>query len=66
MQLTERAWQIVQRANEEARALGDDYIGSDHILLAMLREGHGAGANVLDDLGVSYDRVFERLVADVS
>jgi ATP-dependent Clp protease ATP-binding subunit ClpA len=63
MELTDRAWLIVQKAQEEARALGDKYVGSDHLLLAMLRDGDGAGAYVLDDLGVSYDTVFERLVA---
>jgi ATP-dependent Clp protease ATP-binding subunit ClpC len=63
MELTDRAWHIVQRAQEEARALGDSYIGTDHVLLAMLRDGEGAGAYVLNDLGVSYDVVFERLVA---
>ena len=54
---------IVQKAQEEARALGDRYIGTDHVLLAMLRDGEGAGAYVLEDLGVNYDTVFERLVA---
>ena len=62
MELTDRAWLIVQKAQEEARALGDRYIGTDHVLLAMLRDGEGAGAYVLEDLGVSYDTVFERLV----
>lgn len=62
MDLTERAWLIVQKAQEEAQALGDDYVGTDHMLLAILRDGEGAGAYVLDDLGVRYDTVFERLV----
>lgn len=63
MELTERAWLIVQKAQEEARALGDNYVGTDHVLLAMLRDGEGAGAYVLDNMGVDYDQVFERLVA---
>lgn len=63
MELTERAWLIVQKAQEEARALGDSYVGTDHVLLAMLRDGEGAGAYVLDTMGVEYDAVFERLVA---
>lgn len=62
MELTDRAWLILQKSQEEARALGDNYVGSDHILLAMLRDGEGAAAYVLDDLGVNYDVVFERLV----
>lgn len=62
MELTDRAWLIVQKAQEEARALGDSYVGSDHMLLAMLRDGDGAAAFVLDDLGVTYDVIFERLI----
>ncbi len=54
---------IIQRAQEEAQALGDRYVGTDHVLLAMLRDGEGAGAYVLGDMGVTYDVVFERLVA---
>lgn len=53
---------IVQKAQEEARALGDRYVGTDHLLLAMLRDGESAGAWVLDDLHVSYDDVFDRMV----
>lgn len=63
MELTDRAWLIVQKAQEEARALGDRYIGTDHVLLAMLRDGEGAGAYVLGDMGVTYDTVFERMLA---
>jgi ATP-dependent Clp protease ATP-binding subunit ClpC len=62
MELTDRAWMIVQKAQEEARALGDRYVGTDHLLLAMLRDGESAGAWVLDDLQVSYDDVFDRMV----
>lgn len=63
MELTDRAWMIVQKAQEEARVLGDRFVGSDHVLLAMLRDGEGAGAYVLNELGVDYDTVFERLIA---
>ncbi len=63
MELTDRAWMIIQRAQDEAAALGDRYVGTDHVLLAMLRDGEGAGAYVLGDMGVTYDVVFERLVA---
>jgi ATP-dependent Clp protease ATP-binding subunit ClpA len=66
MELTDRAWLIVQKAQEEARAMGDRHVGSDHLLLAMLRDRDGAGAYVLDDLGITYDTVFERMVASSS
>ena len=62
MELTDRAWLIVQKAHEEARALGDRYVGTDHLLLAMLRDGESAGAWMLDDLKVTYDEVFDRMV----
>ena len=55
--LTRRAWDVVLRAQEEARALGDAAVGTDHVLLAMLGDGRGAGAWLLDELGVDYDRV---------
>lgn len=64
MELTDRAWLVVQNAREEASDLGDDWVGSDHILLSMLRDGNGAAAYVLQDLGISYDEVLERLVSN--
>ena len=61
MDLTDRAWHVVQQAREEALRLGDEHIGTDHILLAMLRDADGAAASVLGDLGVAYDDVYERI-----
>jgi len=61
MDLTDRAWHVVQQAREEALRLGDEHIGTDHVLLAMLRDGEGAGAYVLKDFDVDYDGVFARL-----
>ena len=66
MDLTERAWQVVRQAREEARRLGDEHIGTDHMLLAMLRDADGAAAYVLTDYGVDYDGVFARLAGDAS
>jgi len=48
---TERARQVVVLAQDEARALKHDYIGTEHILLGLLREG-GLATNVLESLGV--------------
>ncbi len=50
---TERARQVVVLAQEEARALRHNYIGTEHILLGLLREEAGVGAAVLQSLGVS-------------
>ena len=49
---TKRAKQVLQIASEEARAFNHPYIGTEHILLGLIREGEGVAARVLDDLGV--------------
>lgn len=64
MDLTERAWQVVRQAREEARRLGDEHIGTDHLLLAMLRDADGAAAFVLSDYDVTYDGLYARLAGD--
>jgi ATP-dependent Clp protease ATP-binding subunit ClpA len=54
---TDQARRVVVLAQEEARMLGHGYIGTEHILLGLAREGEGVGVQVLDRLGVSTDRV---------
>jgi ATP-dependent Clp protease ATP-binding subunit ClpC len=49
---TKRAKQVLQLANEEARSFNHPYVGTEHILLGLIREGEGVAARVLDDLGV--------------
>jgi ATP-dependent Clp protease ATP-binding subunit ClpC len=49
---TKRAKQVLQIATEEARTFNHPYIGTEHILLGLIREGEGVAARVLDDLGV--------------
>jgi hypothetical protein len=49
------AKKVVQLAVREALLLGHDFVGTEHLLLAILTEGEGTGATVLADLGVSYD-----------
>jgi ATP-dependent Clp protease ATP-binding subunit ClpC len=49
---TKRAKQVLHIATEEARAFNHPYIGTEHILLGLIREGEGVAARVLDDLGV--------------
>ena len=50
---TDRARRVVVEAQNEARALGHDYIGTEHLLLGLIREGHGLGVKALESLGVS-------------
>ncbi|MFM2033038.1 MAG: hypothetical protein RLZZ297_1803, partial [Chloroflexota bacterium] len=49
---TKRAKQVLQYATEEAKTLNHSYIGTEHILLGLIREGEGVAARVLEDLGV--------------
>ncbi len=52
---TERARRVLQLAQEEAKRLGHDYLGTEHILLALVREGEGVAAEVLNNLGVNLE-----------
>jgi ATP-dependent Clp protease ATP-binding subunit ClpC len=54
---TDRARQIVVLAQAEARMLGHDYIGTEHILLGLIREGEGMGAKALESLSISLGAV---------
>ena len=53
--LTPRAKKVIELAIDEARQLGHNYIGTEHILLGLLREGEGVAAGVMESLGVSLD-----------
>jgi ATP-dependent Clp protease ATP-binding subunit ClpC len=52
---TERARRVVVLAQEEARMLDHDYVGTEHILLGLLHEGEGVAARALESLGISLD-----------
>ncbi len=54
--LTPRAKRVIELAIDEARQLGHSYIGTEHLLLGLLREGEGVAAGVLDSLGVNLER----------
>ncbi len=62
---TERARQVVVLAQEEARTLKHNYIGTEHILLGLLREEEGVAARALRSLGVTVERARDRVVAIV-
>lgn len=62
---TERARKVVILAKEEARRFNHDYIGTEHILLGLIREGEGVAAAVLQKLGLSLENIrleIEKLV----
>jgi ATP-dependent Clp protease ATP-binding subunit ClpC len=58
---TDRARRVVVRAQEEARALNHDFIGTEHILLGLIDEGQGVAAKALESLGVSMEAVRQRV-----
>jgi ornithine carbamoyltransferase len=51
MQLTPRAKRVIDLAYDEARSLQNDFIGTEHLLLGLIREAEGLGGRVLDELG---------------
>lgn len=62
---TERARKVVILAKEEARRFNHDYIGTEHILLGLIREGEGVAAAVLKKIGISLENMrleIEKLV----
>ena len=55
--LTPRAKKVIELAVDEARRLNHSYIGTEHVLLGLVREGEGIAAGVLESLGVNLERV---------
>jgi Clp amino terminal domain, pathogenicity island component/UvrB/uvrC motif len=58
---TERARRVVVLAQEEARMLNHDYIGTEHILLGLVHEGEGVAAKALESLGISLEAVRQQV-----
>src|SRR6266852_4252087 len=54
---TERARQVVVLAQDEARLLGHDHVGTEHLLLGLVREEEGVAARTLQSLGVELSKV---------
>ncbi len=55
--LTPRAKRVIELAVDEARRLNHSYIGTEHLLIGLLREGEGVAAGVLESLGVTLEKV---------
>ena len=55
--LTPRAKKVIEVAVDEARRLNHQYIGTEHLLIGLMREGEGVAAGVLESLGVTLDKV---------
>ena len=54
---TDRARKVMALANQEAQRFNHEYIGTEHILLGLVKEGSGVGANVLKNLDVDLRKV---------
>jgi len=64
--LTPRAKRVIELAIDEARGLEHNYIGTEHLLLGLVREGEGIAAGVLESLGVRLDSVRHDVVRAVT
>lgn len=60
--LTPRAKKVIELAVDEARSLNHDYIGTEHLLLGLLREGQGIAAGVLESFGLDLQLVRARVL----
>ncbi|GBD20761.1 Negative regulator of genetic competence ClpC/MecB [bacterium HR28] len=60
--LTPRARKVIEYAVDEARRLGHHYIGTEHLLLGLVREGEGIAAGVLESLGVNLEKVRQQVL----
>jgi len=63
MQLTPRAKRVIDLAYDEARQLNNNYIGTEHLLLGLIREGEGLAGRVLAKLGVDLERTRREVMA---
>ncbi len=64
--LTPRAKKVIELAVDEARRLNHHYIGTEHLLLGLVREGEGVAAGVLESLGVNLEKVRAQVMQVVS
>jgi ATP-dependent Clp protease ATP-binding subunit ClpC len=60
--LTPRAKKVIELAVDEARSLNHHFIGTEHLLLGLLREGQGVGAGVLESFGLNLQQVREKVI----
>ncbi|WP_142506136.1 ATP-dependent Clp protease ATP-binding subunit [Melghirimyces algeriensis] len=59
---TPRAKKVIELSMDEARKLGHTYVGTEHILLGLIREGEGVAARVLNNLGVSLNKARQQVM----
>ena len=62
--LTPRAKKVIELAVEESRLLNHHYVGTEHLLLGLIREGEGIGAGVLESFGLNLQDVRAKIIAE--
>ena len=65
MGYTPRTKTVLELSVDEARTLGHNYIGTEHLLLALIREGEGIAAQILVGMGLNFDNVRNEIVASL-
>jgi ATP-dependent Clp protease ATP-binding subunit ClpC len=63
---TPRAKRVLELSLEEARLLSHNYIGTEHLVLGLIREGEGVGAKVLDNLGIKLSTLRNQILKELS
>src|SRR5207245_4360442 len=58
---TDRARKVMQLANQEAQRFNQEYIGTEHILLGVIKEGSGVAAHVLKNLDIDLNRIRQQI-----
>src|SRR6185503_15986399 len=63
--LSPRTKRVIELAIDEARKLGHSHVGTEHLLLGIVREGGSIGAGVLQDFGLALEKVREQVIATI-
>ena len=63
---TPRTKRIMELSFYEARNLGHNYVGTEHLLLALMREGEGVAARILKDAGIDLQKVREQIIEKIN
>jgi ATP-dependent Clp protease ATP-binding subunit ClpC len=63
---TPRAKRVIELSKDEARKLGDKHIGTEHLLLAIIREGEGVASRVLENLAVDLQKLRQEVLRRIN
>jgi len=61
--LTPRAKRVLELSSDEARRMGINYVGTEHILIGLLREGEGVAARILNNMGLTTENVRQQVIS---